>query len=392
MHSHSTNKLLDLKDCFVLKISHSDRAVRISISTKPRPSTCPVCGNVTTKIHDYRTQVLKDLPLMTKNTILLLQKRRYACSCGKKFYESYDFLPKYSRMTNRLAAYIVHELRNSIPMSTVADKANVSAHTVSRVFRLIQYDKPNSLPKVLAIDEFKGNTGNEKYQCILVDPKKRTVLDILPDRLQSHLIDYFKSYSRHERLKVQFFVCDMWKSYADLARTFFPNASIIVDKYHFIRQVSWAIENVRKRIQKTMIPALRKHFKRSRTLILKRTEKLTPHEKEQLDIMLLYSDDLRQAYKLKEAFYSICQDERYSVQRKAFYDWIKYAEQVQLPEFKACITAFRNWSKEILNAFKYGYTNGCTEGFNNKIKVLKRVSYGMRDFDRFRNRILHICS
>lgn len=47
-----------------------------------------------------------------------------------------------------------------------------SAHTVSRVFRLIQYDKPNSLPKVLAIDEFKGNTGNEKYQCILVDPKK----------------------------------------------------------------------------------------------------------------------------------------------------------------------------------------------------------------------------
>ena len=108
--------------------------------------------------------------------------------------------------------------------------------------------------------------------------------------------------------------------------------------------------------------------------------------------MLLYSDDLRQAYKLKEAFYAICQDERYSVQRKAFYDWIQYAEQVRLPEFNACITAFRNWSKEILNAFKYGYTNGCTEGFNNKIKVLKRVSCGVRDFDRFRNRIMHICS
>jgi len=329
---------------------------------------------------------------MTKNTILLLRKRRYVCSCGKRFYESYEFLPKYRRMTNRLAAYIVHELRNATPMAAVADKANVSAHTVSRVFRMIQYDRPSSLPKVLAIDEFKGNAGSEKYQCILVDPKKRAILDILPDRRQNHLIDYFKSYSKHERLKVHFFVCDMWKPYADLARTFFPNASIVVDKYHFIRQVSWAIENVRKRIQKTMIPALRKYFKRSRSLILKRTEKLKPHEKEQLDIMLLYSDDLRQAYKLKEAFYAICQHERYSVQRKAFYDWIQYAEQVQLPEFNACITAFRNWSKEILNAFKYGYTNGCTEGFNNKIKVLKRVSYGVRDFDRFRNRILHICS
>ena len=46
---------------------------------------------------------------------------------------------------------------------------------------------------------------------------------------------------------------------------------------------------------------------------------------------------------------------------------------------------------EILNALKYGYTNGCTEGYNNKIKVLKRISYGVRNFKRFRNRILHIC-
>lgn len=266
MHSHFTSKLLNLKDCFVYKISHSETAVKISISTKPRPSTCPICGKVTTKVHDYRNQVLKDLPFMTKNTILLLRKRRYACSCGKRIYESYEFLPKYRRMTNRLAAYIVHELRNAIPMAAVADKANVSAHTVSRVFLMIQYDRPSSLPKVLAIDEFKGNAGSEKYQCILVDPKKRAVLDILPDRRQNHLIDYFKSYSKHERLKVQFFVCDMWKPYADLARMFFPNASIVVDKYHFIRQVSWAIENVRKRIQKTMIPALRKYFKRKRQI------------------------------------------------------------------------------------------------------------------------------
>ncbi|WP_279230902.1 transposase [Natranaerovirga pectinivora] len=56
----------------------------------------------------------------------------------------------------------------------------------------------------------------------------------------------------------------------------------------------------------------------------------------------------------------------------------------------ACANTYRHWSKEILNAFKYRYTDGPTEGFNNKIKVLKRVSYGVRNFHRFRNRILHI--
>ncbi len=273
----------------------------------------------------------------------------------------------------------------------MAKKANVSPTTVNRIFDHVHYSRPHSLPKVLAIDEFKGNAGGEKYQCILVDPKKKRILDILPDRKQNHLIDYIKCYSRHERLQVQFFICDMWNQYAELARLFFPNAKIIVDKYHFIRQVTWAIENVRKRVQKDMPSDLRKYFKRSRTLILKRAENLKPDEVERLNAMLLYNDELRQAYRLKESFYEICQNPKYSQQRTDFYEWITYAESQNIREFKACITAFRNWSKEILNAFKYGYTNGCTEGYNNKIKVLKRISYGVRNFKRFRTRILHIC-
>ena len=60
----------------------------------------------------------------------------------------------------------------------------------------------------------------------------------------------------------------MWRPYTELAQTFFPNATIIVDKYHFIRQVTWAIENVRKRLQRSMPVSLRKYYKRSRKLIL----------------------------------------------------------------------------------------------------------------------------
>ncbi|MEG0877462.1 MAG: transposase, partial [Oscillospiraceae bacterium] len=58
--------------------------------------------------------------------------------------------------------------------------------------------------------------------------------------------------------------------------------------------------------------------------------------------------------------------------------------------FKRCADTYIRWSKGILNTFDVPFSNGFTEGCNNKIKVLKRNAYGYRNFNRFRNRILHM--
>ena len=89
----------------------------------------------------------------------------------------------------------------------------------------------------------------------------------------------------------------MWRPYVDLAQTFFPNAKIIIDKYHFIRQITWAIENVRKRLQKSMPASLRKYYKRSHKLILSRYQSLSTENKQACDLMLLYSDETKTAAK-----------------------------------------------------------------------------------------------
>ncbi len=391
MHSHCNTNLIGLEGISIKKIQSGDTYKKIFVETKPSEQICPTCGAVTKRIHDYRNQTIKDLPLQLTNCFLVLRKRRYICTCGKKFYEHYDFLPRYFHRTSRLTAFVAHELRQNVPLKEVARRTNVSSFTVARILNTISYTRPK-LSDSIAIDEFKGNAGGNKFQCIIVDPKKNRVLDILPDRKQSHLISYFKSIPRDERYRVKFFVCDMWKPYTDLARIYFPNAKIIIDKYHFTRQIGWAIDGVRKRLQKEMVPQVRKLYKRSRKLILTRYYKLKDANKQACDLMLLYNDDLRSAHRLKEWFYDICHYKSYSQQRTEFYSWIKTAEISNIPEFVSCAATLRNWAKEILNAFKYGLTNGPTEGFNNKIKVLKRVSYGLRHFERFRNRILHITS
>lgn len=388
MHNHCINKLLDLEDVIIKKIIHADHSVKIYLETKPTEQLCPACGKHTTRIHDYRYQSIKDLALQEKDTYLILRKRRYACPCGKRFYEHYSFLPKYHQRTLRLSYKVLDKFRKVRSITSVAENTNLSTSTVSRILDSLSYTKP-SLPTCLSIDEFKGNANTGKYQCILVDGKKRAILDILPDRSQSHLCDYFRGFPSQERYKVRFFVCDMWKPYVDLAEIFFPHAKIIIDKYHFIRQITWAIESVRKRLQKTMVASLRKYYKRSHKLILTRYYKLSEENKKACDLMLLYNDDLRAAHHLKEWFYEICQSKKYSYQRVALWDWIKTAECCGIKEFEKCAQTLRTWSKYILNAFKYGYTNGPAEGYNNKIKVLKRVSFGVRNFRRFRLRILH---
>lgn len=390
MHNHCINKLLNIEEVIVKKVVHADSFVQIHLETKPSGQLCPSCGALTKRIHDYRMQTIKDLPFQTKHCYLVLRKRRYSCNCGKRFYENYSFLPRYLQRTSRLTAFIADCFHKTTSISSIAQQTNVSTSTVNRILDTVSFAKP-SLPRALSIDEFKGNASTGKYQCILVNPIKHQVLDILPDRSQSHLIDYFKTIPRSERLKLEFFVCDMWQPYIDLAKMYFPNAKIVIDKYHFIRQTGWAIEGVRKRIQHTMPASLRKYYKRSRKLILTRYQKLEGEAKQACDIMLLYNDDLRKAHFLKERFYEICQNPKYSEQRTDFWSWIREAESSGIPEFEKCARTYRHWSKEILNAFKYSHiTNGPTEGFNNKIKVLKRSSYGIRNFEHFRTRILMV--
>ena len=107
----------------------------------------------------------------------------------------------------------------------------------------------SNLGEAISIDEFKGNVGTEKYQTIVVNPVKHRVFDVFYSIKGTCLVDYFKSLDPSKHMKVQYFSCDMNKTFIDLARIYFLNAKIVIDRYHFVRQVYWALENVRKRIQ-----------------------------------------------------------------------------------------------------------------------------------------------
>ena len=179
----------------------------------------------------------------------------------------------------------------------------------------------------------------------------------------------------------------MNRVYKDLAVQYFPNATIVIDKFHVVRYATWALENVRKRVQKQMLPSKRKYFKRSRRLLLSHRENLNEESLLALEVMLSQSNDLAVAYHLKELFFDFMKSSDRTEAGRRLKFFILAAEASNLPEFNACLTMLRNWSKYILNAFDCPYTNGYTEGTNNAIKVIKRNAFGYRNFRNFRNRI-----
>ena len=260
LYTNSTENLIGLQDLVIKKIDTNKKEIHIYGQLQRKSHKCPCCGAETNKIHDYREQIIKDIPIYDKHAFIHLKKRRYRCECGKRFCESNSFLPRYHRRTNRLSAHIIDRLKKLITFSDVAKEVNLSITTVMRTFDLVSY-APRRLPTTLSIDEFKGNTNKEKYQCIITDPVNKVVLDILPKRYESYLTKYFLKFDKKERDKITAFVSDMWKPYSSLATKLFKNAEQIVDKYHWIRQVFWAFDGVRKDVQKELGKDYRIYFK-----------------------------------------------------------------------------------------------------------------------------------
>ena len=271
-------------------------------------------------------------------------------------------------------------------MKDVAKDTGTSVSGVQRVLKMMPVSKPQRLPEAISFDEFKGNTGGQRFQCIVTDPLNHRVFDILPARTVGTIQDYLLTFPN--RNEVKYVVMDMNRGFRDSARAFLPNAQIIIDRFHVVRFCTEAMDNVRRSFQSVLPNNQRKYFKRSRRLLLAHRNKLSEEDRAAVDVMLRFSDRLMQAYALKEAFYDFMDAPDRATASKRLEYWLDACDKLKIPEFKACRKMLLNWKPYILNAFDYRLSNGFTEGCNNAIKALKRVAFGFRNFNSFRARIL----
>lgn len=393
MHNNDIINLLGIQGVTVEKIENNQNCFFFYISTKVKKHQCPSCSCLTKKVHDYRCQKVQHINIGNSTSFLIIKKRRYFCPhCGKKFYENYDFLQKYFRKSNLVFDNVINNLKQLKNYSTIAHDNHISIPTVVRYSKFFCFLSCRNvlfhLPKRIGIDEFKGNCNGNKYQVHIFDLDSGKTIDIIASRKYDVLEKYFSKFEN--RSSVEIVSMDLYSPFKRIIKDKFVNAKIVADRFHYTRLVMNALDELRLNLWRRTKGTEKKYFKNIKLSLMKKTSHSTNSDAERLLYAFELSPILKEAYRLKEIFLNIKDVEGYEEKEKAFKRWLEEAESSTIQEFKSVIKTFRQWHEYISNSFKYTITNGPLEGKNNLIKTLKRISFGFRNLDNFKTRIL-IC-
>ena len=158
-------------------------------------------------------------------------------------------------------------------MKEIAQKVRLSQATIGRIIDHVQYTC-KKLPRALSIDEFRGNSGGEKFQCILTDPKSKAGHRYSSYQKAEDIYQYFALFP--DRKQVRFVVMDLSTFFRSIAKNCFPKAEIVADKFHAPQACYLCFRTGPKgKNRKKFAEKRRKYFKRSRTLLIKHKEKAT---------------------------------------------------------------------------------------------------------------------
>ncbi len=226
----------------------------VEIKSNKKKYRSPSCDEYTSSVHDKLKPVrLKELDITGNKFVLNVYKRRFIChKCNVKFTEQININKERSNISNKVKIQIRKDLLNaSLNIKTIAEKNNVSTYTVRNELKDAMEGYPEELrllPSVIAFDEFKADTNMGKYALVISDILHKKTLDILPNRTKEYLISYL-TYVVNRR-DVKYVIIDMYVPYLEVSKVMFPNAVVVIDKFHYVRYIMKALDKIRIRLQK----------------------------------------------------------------------------------------------------------------------------------------------
>lgn len=433
---------LDHADISDIRVYHDNNVLSANITLNPREQVCPVCSSATSKIKGYQTKTIKHSVLHNSQCVIHYRARRYICPvCKKSFYENNPFAYSGSSISLATVYNVLEDLRNpSVTFTYIAQKYGISPSSAALIFDNHVNIPRRPLGECIAFDEtyaFKSDESN--YICVLLDHESKNIIDILPSRRKADLSDYFFNIPLEERKKVRYVSFDMWETYRIISKQYFPEAMLIVDKFHILQELSRKVTRVRIDVMNTY----KKTYDELHSELIamkQKNEKLPPekvelmyeadknyyllkkfewvlftnmdldpnHEKKMnhklgvylnlydiYDLIINMDENLKEAVELKERISRFYKNETFETAKKELEDIIIEFRTARTKEMNAFADTLVRWKKEIINSFivipalNGKMTNALIENRNKSIKLIKHSSNGYQNWDRFRLRCLY---
>jgi transposase len=229
----------------------------------------------------------------------------------------------------------------------------------------------------IGIDEISQRKGYGNFVTVVGDLEDGRLLEVIDSHEQAEIAEVLKQQPLEVRQQVKEVSVDMWGGFPKVIEEVFPNAVIVIDRFHVMQAVNQELNKIRRQV--------RILDRGSKFILLKNGVDLAEDEQVKLEQILKRSQRLRKAYEWKEAFRGIYES-RLTVEegKSQIEDWLKKAQSI----YSDVIGTIRNHLDGICNYFLSRTTNSVIEGINNRIKLIKRQAYGFANFSNFRERLL----
>jgi len=274
----------------------------------------------------------------------------------------------------------------------VSDHFNISWGTVKQMDKeyLQRYYSKPVLKGVeyIAIDEFAIQKGHH-YQTVVYDLKAGRVIYIGAGRAEESLDSFWKRLI-HSGARIKGVAMDMWVPYYNAVMEHLPDAQIVFDRFHIMKKMNETLDEIRRSLYRDEVDLNKRNLiKGLRWLLLKNANNLNDEyqERHRLEEALEINMPLAQSYYLKEDLGQLWLQNNRQEADQYLTSWATRAWATTIVAMRDFVKMLLGHRTGILNWFEHRISTGPLEGFNNKIKVLKRRAYGYRDMEYFNLKI-----
>ncbi len=357
---------------------------------------CGVCGQVSAAFYDQRPRRVRDLSCGDKRVYLDFFIRRVQCPwCCAVKTENLEWLANNPFYTKRFAFFVGRRCRDS-SVKAVADELWLDWHTVKELDKQYMAEQlrraSQPAPAAIGIDEIAIGKGHS-YRIIVSDLNRgRPIWFGGQDRSEGSVDQFFAWLGREKSSKIRLAVMDMCKAFRNstLKEGNAPQAAIIYDKFHVLRHLQDALDQVRKSEYARLTGPGRRFIKGQKYALLSRWRNLTLPGRRGLKLLFNANKRLHTAYLLKESFEQLWSYERPAWARRFFDNWrasLKWQRLKPYEKFAAMIE--KHWDGIVAYCHADNKVAlGFVEGLNNKVRALQRRAYGFRDEEYLRLKIL----
>lgn len=316
-------------------------------------------------------------------------------SCGKVKQETLTWLADNPFYTKRFAFFVGRRCRGAT-VADVAKETNLDWHTIKELEKQYMQEQLRRIgtpaPEVIGVDEISIRKGHT-YRIVVSDMiRRRPIWFGGEDRSEESMDEFFKWLGPKKSRKIRLAVMDMWKPFrvSTLKIGHAPQAAILFDKFHIMRHLGEALDKVRKSEYARLSGKDRRFIKGQKYTLLSHRENLTNTGRQSLRLLLKANKRLNTAYLLKESFDQLWEYNSEVWARRFFDNWCNSLKWQRLKPYDRFAKMIEDHWDGIAAFCKpeNKVALGFVEGLNNKIRVIQRRAYGLRDNEYLRLKVL----